>query len=143
MKLGVGWSDAGRRSRCSANRPPLRKSFPGFPDTFRKTLVYPDASAIAFTMEKDGEFVHALEGDSYGAFQRVVDIYSEAHARLASRDYNRPDVVLMCIPDEVLGKISSVERKPTETEQRRAKELQRVRASRQLDLFAMLDEVEE
>lgn len=122
---------------------PLRKPFPGFPDTFHKTLVYPEISSIAFSMEKGEELTDALEGDAYAAFQRVVDVYSEAHARLASRDLNRPDIVLMCIRDEVLSKVSSVERKATETERRRAKELQRVWASRQLDLFDMLDEVEE
>jgi hypothetical protein len=73
----------------------------------------------------------------------VVDIYADAHARLASRDLNRPDVVLMCIPEEVLAKVSSVERKATEAERRRAKQLRRINASNQLDLFDVLDEVEE
>ena len=94
-------------------------------------------------MEKGQELAHALEGDAYSAFQRVVDIYADAHARLASRDLNRPDVVLMCIPDEVLAKVSAVERKASDAERRRAKELRRVRSSNQLDLFDMLDEVEQ
>lgn len=122
---------------------PLRKPFPGFIDTFRKTLVFPETSSIAFSMDKGAELAHALEGDAYSAFQRVIDIYSGAHARLASRDLNRPDVVLVCIPNEILAKVSSVERKATETERRQAKELRRLRASRQLDLFDMLDDVEE
>src|SRR5262245_54983767 len=37
--------------------------------------------------------------DTFASFQRVVDLYADAHARLASRDLNRPDIVLMCIPD--------------------------------------------
>ena len=70
-------------------------------------------------------------------------MYADAHARLASRDLNRPDVVLICIPNEVLEKVGAVERKATETERRRAKELERIHRSNQLDLFDMLDEVEE
>jgi hypothetical protein len=84
-----------------------------------------------------------VPGCGNSAFQRGVDIYSDAHARLASRDLNRADIVLICIPEEVLAKVSSVERKATETERRRAKELERSRASKQLDLFDLLDEVEE
>jgi hypothetical protein len=143
--------DAARRwlERCTGEIPvfgepsSLRKPFPGFRDTFHKTLVCPETSSIAFSMEGREELAKALEGDAYSAFQRVVDMYSDAHARLASRDLNRPDIVLMCIPDAVLTKVSSVERKASEAERRRAKELQRMRASSQLDLFDMLDEVDE
>ena len=42
-----------------------------------------------------------------------------------------------------LSKVSSVERKASDTERRRAKELRRVRSSNQLDLFDILDEVEQ
>jgi hypothetical protein len=122
---------------------PLRKPYPGFTAAFHKTIVAPETSSIAFSMEKGRELAHALEGDPYSCFQRVVDIYADAHARLASRDLNRPDVVLMCIPEEVLAKVSSVERKATEAERRRAKQLRRINASNQLDLFDVLDEVEE
>jgi hypothetical protein len=70
-------------------------------------------------------------------------MYGAAHGRLASRDINRPDVVLICIPESMLTKVRVVERKATEAERRRAKELERIRRSNQLDLFDMLDEVEE
>lgn len=121
----------------------LRRPFPGFSDAFHKTIVSPPTSSIIFSMEKGQELAHALEGDAYNALQRVVDIYADAHARLASRDLNRPDVVLVCIPDEILAKVSSVERKASDDERRRARELRRVRSSNQLDLFDMLDEVEQ
>jgi hypothetical protein len=144
----AGQLDAARRwlTRCAEEIPvlgdpnPLRKPFPGFVEAFHKTLVQPETSAIGFS---EDEVAHALEGDAYTAFQRVLDMYAEAHARLASRDLNRPDVVLVCIPGEVLEKVSTVERKATETERRRARELERIRRSNQLDLFDMLDEVEE
>ena len=121
----------------------LKKPFPGFAEAFHKTLVVPEGSAIALTSDTHDELGRALQGEAYAAFQRVIDLYSDAHARLASRDLNRPDVVLMCIPDAVLSKVSSVERTATEGERDRAKALRRARENRQLDLFDVLDEVEQ
>jgi hypothetical protein len=121
----------------------LKKSFPGFADAFHKKLVAPDSSIIALTSPTHDELAHALEGDAYAAFQRVVDLYANALVRLASRDLNRPDIVLMCIPDHVFKKVSVVERKTTESDRRRAKEIRQARSSNQLDLFDVLDEVEQ
>ncbi|MBL8691487.1 MAG: hypothetical protein JNL04_20435 [Rhodospirillaceae bacterium] len=135
--------------RCSREVPAvgdanlLRRPFIGFPEIFRKALVAPSDSTIALSMGDGGELTKALEGDAYECFQRVVDVYAEAHARLAARDLNRPDVVLMCIPEAVLEKVGTVERKTSYIERKRAKELRRLRASNQLDLFGQLDEVEE
>lgn len=121
----------------------LKRPFPGFAEAFHKTLVSPATSCIELSMEKGQGLARALEGDAYQCFQRVVDLYADAHSRLAARDLNRPDVVLICIPDEVLTKVSSVERKATDTERQRAKEIRRTRSSSQPDFFDMLDEVEE
>jgi hypothetical protein len=140
--------EAARRwlDRCSREVPVLgepnllKKPFPGFADAFHKTLVAPAASSIELAGDK---LARALEGDAYGCFQRVVDLYATAHARLALRDLNRPDIVLMCIPDAVVNKVSSVERKATDSERERAKSLRRARERLQLDLFDVLDEVEQ
>jgi hypothetical protein len=121
----------------------LKKPFPGFAEAFHKKLVAPETSVIALTSESNDELAHALQGDAYQAFQRVVGLYADAHTRLASRDLNRPDIVLMCIPDNVFDKVSSVERKATEGERKAAKEIKRARSSSQLDLFDILDEVEQ
>jgi hypothetical protein len=121
----------------------LRKPFPGFPDAFHKGLVAPDQSSIALSSATSDSLADALEGDAYSAFQRVVDLYAEAHARLAARDLNRPDIVLMCIPQNVFEKVGTVERKTTDDERKRAKALERTRAKSQLDMFDMLDEVEQ
>lgn len=135
--------------RCSREVPILgepsllKKPFPGFEEAFHKKLVAPDGSSIALNSENHDELARALQGEAYQAFQRVVDLYADAHARLASRDLNRPDIVLMCIPDEVVSKVSAVERKATDTERKRAKEIRRARPSNQLDLFDTLDEVEQ
>lgn len=121
----------------------LKKPFPGFPDAFHKGLVAPDQSSIALSSETNDELAHALQGDAYGAFQRVVDLYANAHARLAARDLNRPDIVLMCIPESVFDKVGTVERKTTDEERKRARAIERARVSSQLDLFDMLEEVEQ
>lgn len=121
----------------------LRKPFPGFPDAFHKGLIAPDQSSIALSSDTNDDLEHALQGDAYDAFQRVVDLYADAHARLAARDLNRPDIVLMCIPENVFDKVGAVERKSTDDERKRAKVIERARSSSQLDLFDLLDEVEQ
>ena len=143
IKAATQWLE-----RCGAEIPILgeptllKKPFPGFSEAFHKILVAPSTSCIC--LEGPGlDLNGALDGDAYQCFQRVVDIYADAHSRLASRDLNRPDIVLMCIPEEVLTKVRSVERKATEAERRSAKELQRMRSRNQLDLFDLLEEVEE
>lgn len=121
----------------------LKKPFPGFGEVFHKEIVAPDASSVELGGGAQGALARALQGDAYDCFQRVVDLYADAHARLASRDLNRPDIVLVCIPDEVLDKVSSVERKATEGERQRAKSLRRGAANGQSDLLDGLDEIEQ
>src|SRR5262245_48453152 len=52
----------------------LKKPFPGFSEAFHKKLVAPDSSIIALTSEGHDALAHALEGEAYPAFQRVVDL---------------------------------------------------------------------
>jgi hypothetical protein len=135
--------------RCSREIPVLgeasllKRPFPGFAEVFHKKLVTPEISSITLTSDNHDALAESLQGDAYEAFQRVVDLYAAAHARLASRELNRPDIVLMCIPADVFNKVSSVERKTTDDERKRAKAILRVRASKQLDLFDISDEVEQ
>ena len=132
--------------RCRAELPvfgeanQLKRPFPGFAEAFHRALLSPEGSSVELG---EIELADALRGDAYDAFQRVVDLYSDAHARLASRDQNRPDIVLVCIPDAILKKVSSVERKATEAEKQKAKFIRRARAGQQRELFDGLDEVEQ
>jgi hypothetical protein len=121
----------------------LRKPFPGFEATFHKRLVAPPDSSLALDEPSPEALETALLGDAYSAFQRVVDLYAENLSRLAAREHNRPDLVLVCIPAAVLSKVGSVERKTTNDERHRAKLMQRRRDERQPDLFEMLNEVEQ
>jgi hypothetical protein len=122
----------------------LQKPFPGFGKTFHMSLVDSDS----WTIHLDGDNHDSLERvlsetDDFKCFQKVVDLYSEAHARLARRDTNRPDVVIFCIPDEVLKKVRSVERDLTTDEKKNAKAISKSRQNRQMDMFDMLQDVEQ
>jgi hypothetical protein len=138
------WLDrCGREIPALGETSLLRRPFPGFSDAFHKTLIAPDQSSIALSSGTNDDLAHALQGDAYSAFQRVVDLYADAHARLAARDLNRPDIILMCIPEDVFDKVGAVERKTSDDERKRAKAIGRARVSSQLDLFDMFDEVEQ
>jgi hypothetical protein len=122
----------------------LQKPFPGFAKTFHMNLV----DAESWTIHLDGDTHNSLEsalseGDEFKCFQKVVNLYSEAHARLALRDTNRPDVVIMCIPDDVLKRVRSVERDLTTDEKKKAKAISKSRENRQMDMFDMLQDVEQ
>ena len=119
---------------------PLRKPFPGFAGVFHADLAFPDISKVTLAPR---EVAEVIQGNAYRCFQRVVDVYNIAYRRLAVREVNRPDVVLVCIPDEILAKVSAVERQMTEDERNRAKALERARVGRQLSFFDILEEVEE
>ncbi len=119
----------------------LQKPFPGFKKAFHMDLVSSDGWNVVV---KDTALDEALsESDPFAAFQKVVDIYSDAHGGLASRDANRPDVVLICLADEVQKRLRSVERNLTAEERKKAKALAKARESRQMDMFDMLQDVEQ
>lgn len=144
--------DAAQRwlSRCEnfipvfGNPSLLRKPFPGFEAAFHRKLVISDSWCIRLDNETHDPLGAALdEKHAFTRFQKVVDLYATAHARLANRDVNRPDVILVCISDDVMESVRTVERDATEEEKKKAKAIAKARQSRQLDLFSMLDEVEQ
>jgi hypothetical protein len=137
-------------TRCSAGIPSfgpatlLRRPFPGFSAVFRKKLVFSAHLTVTIDEGRDDAIDQALaEINPFERFQTIVDLYNAALQRLAGRDVNRPDVVLVCLPQNVLDKCKTVERKNTDAERERAKTIRKARASRQADFFDLLDEVEE
>jgi hypothetical protein len=137
-------------TRCAAGIPALgpatslRRPFPGFSEVFRKKLIYSAHLSIALADVGDDAIERALAGtDAFIRFQTIVDLYDAGLQRLAGRDVNRPDVVLVCLPQSVLDKCRTVERQSTDAERERAKAIRKARASRQTDFFDLLDEVEE
>lgn len=121
----------------------LNRPFPGFSEIFRKELVVPDVSIVELDDGQTGTLSRALEMASYAGFQSVVDAYDEGLRRLAARDVNRPDIVLICIPDAIYNKLRAVERAATEAEVNTVKAFRQANKAVQLDLFAVMDEVEQ
>lgn len=122
----------------------LKKPFPGFESVFRATLNLSESWCLRLDSETHDCLDRALaESNPFVRFQKVVDLYADAHKRLATREINRPDVVIMCLSDEVLKKARTVERTLSAEEKRKAKQIEESRVSRQMDLFDMLQEVEQ
>lgn len=121
----------------------LNKPFPGFSEVFRKELVVPEVSVIELDDTPTGAIAKALESEPYIGFQGIVSAYDEGLQRLASRDVNRPDIVLICIPDAVYDKLRLVERGATEEDVNTVRAFRRANKAVQLDLFAVMDEVEQ
>jgi len=122
----------------------LRKPFPGFEVAFHKKLVLSDSWCIRLDTDTHNPLADALtERHAFARLQKVVDLYGAAHGRLANRDANRPDVILLCLSDETLDSVRTVEREATDEEKKRAKAIAKAKESRQLDMFAALEEVEQ
>lgn len=122
----------------------LKKPFPGFENIFRAKLNISDSWCLRLDSDTHDSLERALAHDNpFVRFQKVVDLYADAHKRLATREINRPDVVLICLPDDVLKKARTVERLLTAEDKKKAKQLEGSRVSRQMDLFDALQEVEQ
>lgn len=122
----------------------LRKPFPGFQNVFRAKLNFPEDWCISLSESTSSSLERVLqEHDSFKRFQKVVDVYAEAHGRLASREVNRPDVVIFALPDEISKRMRTVERGLSTEERVRAKEIVKSKATGQVDMFDVLQEVEQ
>ncbi len=124
----------------------LRKPFPGFESVFRTSIHLSDSWCISVGGQagQSGGLEHALgEDNPFKRFQKIVDLYAQAHKRLASREANRPDVVLVALPDEVLKRSRTVERGLSSEEKKKVKEIEKSRTARQMDLFDALQDVEQ
>lgn len=123
----------------------LNRPFPGFQAAFHKRLVAPADSCQSISFpENASPLERALQNEPFQAFQKVVNLYAGALERLASRQQNRPDVVLVCLPEAVLKRVRSVERRTTAAERAEIKRLTRDKGSNQLDLFgSTIEDVEQ
>jgi hypothetical protein len=136
--------------RCQSSIPVLgqqsllRKPFPGFSNVFRAQINFPDIWTVSIDEGNGATLTKILEEpDSFKRFQKIVDLYSDAHSRLASREVNRPDVVIFALPDDVLKRARAVERDLSSEERDQAKRLLRSRGEAQMDLLDALEEVEQ
>lgn len=122
----------------------LRRGFPGFQEAFHSTLRAEDTWTVRIDGEMRDELGAALgETDPFRRFERVLNVYANALDGLAARDANRPDIVILALPDEVLKKVHAVERKATAEEKKTAAAIKKAQARKQLDLFDLFQEVEQ
>lgn len=122
----------------------LRRPFPGFYNVFRASLNYSDSWCVDLDLDSRSGLAAAVnEPDSFKRFQRVVDLYSESLRQLASREVNRPDVVIFALPDEVLRRARVVERGLSTDEKRKIRAIEKSRTNRQMDLFDLSQEIEQ
>jgi hypothetical protein len=115
----------------------LAPDFPGFEAALRTTLVVDPW----WIKEVDqAAFDRALSEPSAVAFERFLEMWSEAVHELAER-HNRPDVIICCLPGELLLHCRTIERKETATKSRPAKRRARKgkQSTSQPALFEMPD----
>jgi hypothetical protein len=112
--------------------------FPGFEAVFHSKLVLD----VRFDREFDGgaeRLAAVLAGhDKPTVFQNVLDMYGDAIAQVGQGDV-RPDIVVCCLPDEVLATCWSVTRRVDGAVRRAAKKLGDEQIRRQLGLFEGLE----
>lgn len=122
----------------------LKREFPGFRETYHSSLATDDSWIIHLDCENHNWLSQALaEDDPLKRFDRVLELYANALDRLASRDANRPDIVIMAIPDDVLKRTHSVEREATGAEKKAATEIRKAHARDLVDFSDMFQEVEQ
>ncbi|WP_421950794.1 hypothetical protein [Pelagibacterium sp.] len=122
----------------------LRRAYPGFEQVFHSALITDDNWTVRLDGETRDELGEALAiSDPFDRFERVLNVYSNALEGLAARDANRPDLVIMAISDDVYKKCHSVERKASAEEKKTAAAIRKAQARKQLDLFDLIQEVEQ
>lgn len=122
----------------------LRRAFPGFSTIFRKRIIIEDTLTVTLGGEGRDVIADALAAsDPFVQFRKILDLYDEGLRRLAARDANRPDIVLICVPPEVRDTIGTVSRTLSDEAKAVAKSLAVRRQSRQLDFLDLFETVEE
>src|SRR6266540_3722460 len=87
----------------------LAPDFPGFEQVLRTTVVVEPH----WVKEIDkSSFDNALRAPPAAAFEKFLAMWSEAVRELAERD-NHPDVVICCLPAELLSHCRTIEQKET------------------------------
>ncbi|PVY43680.1 MULTISPECIES: argonaute/piwi family protein [Pontibacter] len=109
--------------------------YPGFESVFRCSLSLSSRweNTISETSLKEAisEKVDAL------AFEKVLQLYSDAIKRLASQEFSKPHVIICCLPEEVINRCWSIKNQVVKHTSKAKK------ISQQLNLFEVLPEVEE
>ncbi|MEJ0024935.1 MAG: hypothetical protein WDN01_02810 [Rhizomicrobium sp.] len=107
--------------------------YPGFQHIFRSKLSVAENWTILLD---EMQLAAALANSNVSQrFDRVLDLYAAGIQHLATSETVRPDVVMCCLPDEVLLKCRSVTKTITKAEKREVEALKKRKASLQYELF--------
>lgn len=107
--------------------------FPGFEPIFRSALVL----ASQWTVEIDARKLNIALGrkNPRPRFEEVLDLYVRAIKKLADNTETRPDIVMVCLPDEVVQTCRSISTSLTPKQRKWIKKRQAEREHGQLSLF--------
>jgi hypothetical protein len=146
------WMDNAERwlERCAEAIPALgqpsllHKPFPGFRAAFRARMLTNPRWRHAVDSETHNDLGQALdEPDPKRRFERVLRLYTDGLHRLADLDAVRPDVVIACLPPELLARTKTVTRTLSQAERHRAEELRRRQARSQMSFFDLWEDIDE
>lgn len=110
-------------------------TFPGFEEVFRTKLCVDARWTVSFEGPSSDLSKALALTDSKLRFETVLDIYHTGIRRLAGLEIAKPDVILCCLPDELIDKCSTVQRVLSAEEKKAAAALKKRQASAQLDMF--------
>ena len=114
--------------------------FPGFNEAFHTSLIFDRQSQ---TEIKNGMLEAMLKKDPKPRFEAVLDMYVDGVGKLADNTNIRPDIVLCCLPDDVVQTCWSISKSLTSRQRRLIKMRQVNREQGQLSLFSDIEETEE
>ena len=115
------------------------KAFPGFEPIFRASLV---VNGQWTEVIRDNALVAALSKKNPSRFEAVLALYANAAEKLADNTNIPPDVVICCLPDEVVQTCSSISKSLTSQQRKLIKRRQTEREQGQLILFDGIEETE-
>lgn len=107
--------------------------FPGFKETFRTSLILNHRWVVEFD-EKGQELEKALELKPKERFERVLDLYAHGVDKIANLEI-RPDVVVCCIPEQVIRLCWSISNELSHAQWKAVKKQKEKQDQLQMELF--------
>ena len=114
--------------------------FPGFNEAFHTSLIFDRRSQ---TEINNGMLEAMLKKDPKPRFEAVLDMYADGVERLADNTNIRPDIVLCCLPNDVVQTCWSISKSLTSRQRRLIKIRRAEREYGQLFLFQDIEENED
>ncbi|MVM33424.1 hypothetical protein GO755_25530 [Spirosoma sp. HMF4905] len=107
--------------------------FPGFQAIFRSELKLSSQWTVDLNEDK---LAGALsEKSQKKCFEDILSLYAAGFKKLATSEIGSPDVIICCLPDEVVDRCWSIQNTLTAQEKKALEALKKKQASGQLSLF--------